>query len=277
MDDAAINQAIIVFWGGVLGGLVLGGLAGWRKGFGWGIGIGCLTIGAAGLAGAVWLGWHRYQSLAGNALVEGVLVEWVTERSTDANRRTSIMHAPIVQFVARDGTSHRAKGLSRGEDDLVPGTRVPVRYRIDDPAQALIADFQNLWGGVWALVLFGAIPALMGAFFGATALAESRAARSATSRRTSARALPPSPRRQELAQKLTVAANLLFVSAFLFGFVGPESVAKALGLTFLTVAAACAIHVCACLLRGDEWQRPAILIIVGSAFALFGAGGYLLG
>ena len=51
VDDSVVTQAILTFWAGVLAGLILGGLAGWWKGFASGIAVGCLTIGAAGLEG----------------------------------------------------------------------------------------------------------------------------------------------------------------------------------------------------------------------------------
>jgi hypothetical protein len=146
VDDPVITQAILTFWAGVLAGLILGGLAGWWKGFASGIAVGCLTIGAAGLAGAGWLGWHRYHSLEGTELADGVVIEWVTERSRGADNKVSVTHAPIVRFNAH-GQVYRTKGLGRGEDDLPAGSAVKVRYRTDDPNQALIADFQNLWGG----------------------------------------------------------------------------------------------------------------------------------
>src|SRR5688572_25641856 len=100
MDDPVILQAILIFWAGVLGGCVIGALVGWRTQFAWGIAVALLTIGAAGLTGAGWLGWHRYQSLQGTELVTGVLVEWVTEHSTGADNKVSVTHAPVVRFKA---------------------------------------------------------------------------------------------------------------------------------------------------------------------------------
>jgi hypothetical protein len=98
---------------------------------------------------------------------------------------------------------------------------------------------------------------------------------SRSKRRASA---PPSPRPGAARAEPYDRGNLLFVAAFAFGFFGPDSVAKAIGLTFLVVAAACGIHAVAAVLRADgNWQAPAMFVLIGVAFALFGFGGYMLG
>lgn len=55
----------------------------------------------------------------------------------------------------RSGRTYEVEGLGRSDDNIKPGSAVPVRYRPGDPGQAHIADFQNLWGAVWGLALFG--------------------------------------------------------------------------------------------------------------------------
>ncbi len=273
MDDPVILQAILTFWAGVLGGCVLGALVGWRTQFAWGMAVGLLTIGVAGLAAAGWLGWHRYHSLESTEVVTGVLIEWVTERSTGSDNTISITHAPVVRFKALDGETYRVKGLGRGgEEDLPPGSAVQVRYRTDDPNQALIADFQNLWGGVWALALFGTIPGMMGAFFLAMAISERRQ----TGGMYAPVQRPLSMQRRQLAQKLTIAGSVLLISSFAFP-IFTDSVATAVGITFLSIGVACAVHATASILRRDEWQTPAIFLLLGTAFALFGFGGVMLG
>ncbi len=275
MDDSIITQAVVTLSGGFLLGVVLGGFTGWLKGFTWGVAIGCLTIGAAGLAGAGWLGWHRYHSLAGTEVAQGVLMEWIPVRSTDDTNRVSISHAPVVRFTARDGNTYRTRGLARGEkNDLEPGSAMPVRYRIDDPNQALVGDFQNLWSGVWGLGLFGVIPLMMGAFFFAMSIGEARATRNAGARM---RRPPPSLQRSQLVRKFFIAGSILLVAAL---FVAPHFAATALeaiGLMFLTIFAGCAALACATVLRGDDWQTPAILLILATSFGLFGMGAYMLG
>jgi Protein of unknown function (DUF3592) len=268
MNDAVTTQAILVFWAAMFAGLGAGGLAGWRGGLMWGVGVGGLVIGAGGMAGAGWLGWHRYRSLADSEVAQGVIVDHVVETSTIDGERTS-MRAPVVRFQARDGRTYEVKGLGSSQATAEPGDAVPVRYLTRDPRQAVIADFQNEWGGVWGLGLFGVVPAMMGAFFLATAIGERR--------RRPAIVREPSPRRAAVAGWLTIAGNVVILGGFAAGLL-PETVAAAIGVTFLGVAAGCSLHAAAQVVapRGG-WQALAILVLVGVTFALFGLGIYAMG
>ena len=148
MDEEATRQAMLVFGLSLLVGPAIGGLAGWLKGLFWGVGIGALLIGCAGLYAAATIGWHRYQSIEGTASVQGSLVEFVDERSKDGNGRTTVSRAPVVEYIAPDGQKRRVKGLGGGLSDKEWGDPLEVRYSVADPAQALVADFQNMWGAV---------------------------------------------------------------------------------------------------------------------------------
>jgi hypothetical protein len=258
-------QAILLFWAGVFVGLAAGGLAGWLGGFMWGVGVGALVIGMGGMAGAGWLGWHRWQSLAGSEVARGVLVDRVVEESTgDASTV-----APVVRFQARDGRTYEVKGLGGSQATVAAGDAVTVRYPADDPSHAVIADFQNEWGGVWGLGLFGVVPAMMGAFFLASALGARRG------RVPEARA--PSPRRERRVGRLTVAGNVVLLGAFGAGLV-PEGTATAIGVIFIGLAAGCGLHAAAAVLHPQAgWQGVAILVLIGVTFLLFGVGVCALG
>ena len=53
------------------------------------------------------------------------------------------------------------------------------------------------------------------------------------------------------------------------------AVGMATGLPTLGVARA--VHTAASALRRDEWQTPAIFLLLGTAFAIFGFGAVMLG
>lgn len=286
MDDGAVVTALLLFWGGVGIGLLLGGLAGWLAGFSWGIAIGCLVIGAGGLAGAGHLGWHRWHSLAGTQQAAGVLVEYVNQEDTDSNGRRTTTFAPRVRFRDSGGTVRETLGLG-GDRRFEPGDAVTVRYRPERPDQALIADFQNLWGGVWGLGLFGVMPALFGSFFLVNAIAERReASRAPQPANRRDRAIhrhpvpdPRMPRRTAPAgvvQGLTVAGNIAFVGAFVVMIAMGDPMERAIAAGFGLIAAACAIHTVAAVLRKAGWDTVFVLVIVGTGFGLFGWGIWML-
>ncbi len=176
MDEETIQQAMLVFGLSLLVGPAIGGLAGWLKNFFWGVGVGALLIGCAGLYAAATIGWQRYQSIEGTASVQGSLVEFVEERSKDSNGRTTVSRAPVVEYVAADGQKRLVKGLGGGLSEKEWGDAVEVRYSIADPAQALVADFQNMWGPVWGFGIFGLFPTMFGLFFTGMAIKEGRPA-----------------------------------------------------------------------------------------------------
>src|SRR3982750_1852000 len=164
MDDDAIQHAVVVFGFSLLIGPAVGGLVGWRKSMEWGFAIGALVIGIAGLYGATTLAWHRYQSIAGTESVQGSFVEFQDETISDAKGRRSTVRAPVIEYTTRTGQKYRVKGLGGSASTADWGDAVEVRYSLADPSRAVVADFQNMWGGVWALGIFGGFPTMAGLF-----------------------------------------------------------------------------------------------------------------
>ncbi|MEJ1169762.1 DUF3592 domain-containing protein [Variovorax sp. CCNWLW235] len=272
MDEETIQHAVLVFGLSLLVGPAIGGLAGWLKNFFWGVGIGALLIGCAGLYAAATVGWQRYQSIEGTASVQGSLVEFVEERSKDSNGRTTVSRAPVVEYVAADGQKRLVKGLGGGLSDKEWGDAVEVRYSIADPAQALVADFQNMWGPVWGFGIFGLFPTMFGLFFTGMAIKEGRPA----SRRPVERAATPTQQRWRT--RGTVLANLVFVAGFAVCFLYPgESMGKALGAGFMTIGAGALLHFAVqSLPPAMAFESRSILAIVGLGFLAFGYGAWMM-
>ncbi|MGJ7526625.1 DUF3592 domain-containing protein [Variovorax sp. GB1P17] len=272
MDDQAATRALLVFGFSLLVGPAIGGLVGWLKTFFWGVGVGALLIGCAGLYGAVSVGWHRYQSIAGTASVQGSLVEFVEERSKDSNGRTIVTRAPIVEYTASDGLKRRVKGLGGGLADKEWGDPVEVRYSKADPAQALVADFQNMWGIVWGLGIFGGFPTMFGLFFMGMAIRESR--------HQDGRRLvrEPTPAQQRWRTRGTVLANFVFLAGFALVFFYPDpNPAKQFGAGFMTIGAGALLHfIVQSLPPATDFQFRSILAIVGLGFLAFGYGAWMM-
>jgi len=280
VDDTIIIQALLTFWGTVFAGLAVGGLVGWLKNFNWGIASGCLIIGAGGLAGAAWLGWHQYQLIAGTQQAQGVLTEFVTVESTDGKGRNTSSRAPVVRFKAGNGQTYRVQGLGGSQGQHEPGDAVAVRYRPEAPQQAVIDDFQNQWSGVWGLGLFGLFPMMFGLYFLGLQVKETRDPQRGTSRKARpvrTFRLPPETRAWRL-QKLTIVANIVFLSGFLIAIFAPFELLKALGLGFAVIGSGCLLH---CVAQGyapePDWSSRGIFLIVGTGFLLFGFGGWMMG
>lgn len=293
MDDSVITTAILLFWGGVGAGLLLGGLAGWLGGFAWGIGIGCLVVGAGGLSGAGYLGWHQWENLAGTIEAKGVLIDYLEEELRDSQGRRTTTYAPRVRFRDAAGDVHEARGLG-GSRRFEPGDAIAIRYRPERPEQALIADFQNLWGGTWGLSLFGVLPTLFGTFWTMNAITERREAAAAEA----ARSRPPSRRARreaeiarvaklgstrsrspgvgKLVRGLTILGNVVFVSAFAAMLIMPGPVERAMAAGFGTITAACVVHLVARVIVGGSWQAPFVFVIVGTGFGMFAWGLWML-
>ena len=164
MDDAVVGHAFSAFKYALFAGLALGAFLFSRRRFLWGVGLPALLIGGTAFLGAAAVGWDRYQSLAGTVGVEGRLLRYVTERSTPLSGRSTETRAPVVEYIAADGQKRQLKGLGGSAPGRAAGDAVAVRYDPADPAQARVADFQNTWGIVLALGIFGLFPMAIGLF-----------------------------------------------------------------------------------------------------------------
>jgi hypothetical protein len=266
MDDEAIQRAMLAFGASLLIGPAIGGLVGWRKGFEWGTAIGALLIGIGGLYGAATLGWHRYQSIAGTESVQGNLVEFVDEVIRDKGR-SSTVRAPIVEYTTPDGQKRRVKGLGGSASGKDWGDPVEVRYDVANPSQALVADFQNLWGGVWALGLFGGFPTLAGLFFLMVARNKGRPPAAPRS---------PTAAEQRWRSRGTVVANIVFLAGFAAAVFWPgDEIGRSLGVAFMTIGTGCLLHfVVQSFAPAMEFEFRVIFAIIGLVFVGFGYGAW---
>lgn len=273
MDDEAAFHALLVFGLSLLVGPLVGALVGWRKKLFWGVGVGALLIGCAGLYGAATVGWHRYQSIAGTVVAEGRLVDFVEERSRDSHGRNSTTRAPVVEYTAPDGVPRQVKGLGGGLSGKEPGDPVDVRYKPSDPAQALVADFQNMWGIVWGLALFGGFPAMFGLFFTGMAIKEGRPRSRAWQKEPEA-----TPAQKRWRTRGTIVANVVFLAGFAVCFLYPDQdFGKGLGAGFMTIGAGALLHlVVQSFPPAMAFESRSILGIVGLGFIAFGYGAWMM-
>lgn len=257
---ASETSLILLFWAAMLGGLLLGLLVGWWRGMFWGVGVGCLVIGLGASTAAGLLAWQRWQFVSHATLVQGTL--------------RGFNSGPQVEFRTPDGTVHQVHGLGGSQSGQSEGDAVPVRYPAADPSQAIVADFQNLWGGVLAFTLFGALPLAFGAFFTGMAWSKAGAFQPGVTIR---RVAELSPMRRRLAGNLTIAGNLVMLAGFGLAMFGADTPAG-FGGAFLVIGIGATLFAVAFWMRREgDWQAPAICLIIALGFVLFGGGSLLLG
>ena len=277
MDDTIANQSFLWFFGSVFLGPLIGWLAHFRGGFERGVAVACLIIGVTGAVCGVRIGLDRAEQLRGTVAVEGRLINFETRRTKDADGEVSVTYEPRVLYVAADGLERHVTGLGGSQQSKDEGDPVPVRYWQDNPDRAVIADFQNQWGGVLAFGVFGGFPLMFGLFF----LGLSRksvahlgpAARPERWRPTAANLA-----RKVWAQRFIVAGNvLLFVSILGMG-VSPYEVAPTLAAGFCAVAATMGVYMVGFALGPNRsWEAFGVLFILMAGFGVFGVGLFLLG
>jgi len=185
----------------------------------------------------------------------------------DGKGRSSTVRAPIVQYTTPDGQKRRVKGLGGSAAGKDWGDAVEVRFRIADPSQALVADFQNMWGGVWALGLFGGFPTLAGLFF--LMIARHRGRPPAVPRSATAT-------QQRWRSRGTVVANSVFLAGFAAALFWPgEQLGRSLGVAFTTIGAGCLLHfVVQSVPPAMEFEFRVIFAIIGLCFLGFGFGAW---
>jgi len=296
MLETVANQAVVGFFIACMAAIPLGFLVGWRMRAEAGIAAGCLLIGLAGCASAIWLGWHQWQWTRDSVAAEGVLLsrgdEPRTGRSTGAGGEGSAndsgveLPRPKVRFRADDGSVHELDALGGALRNHQPGDPVPVRYLRADPASAQVDDFQGLWGGVWAMTLFGVLPMLFGLFFVHVAWSEGRGGtaqparpvRAGTRRGGTAKARALRLRQERGGLRLVRAALVVMVGSLVLGASWPDlDTLPSIGYAFIGVAAGLLLMMQGLRrIRPGNTQDTLILVILAVGFGLFGFGAVLL-
>lgn len=256
------TDSILVFLCGLFGGAAVGALVGWRRGMFWGVGVGGILIGLTAAIGAGNVAWDRWQFVAKSERVPGRLVHY------DGG--------PVVEFTPADGFQRTVKGLGGSQSDKGPGDPVPVRFLNGDPSTERVADFQNVWGVVFALCAFAALPLAFGAFFTAMAIGELRARRVRSGARRDADRRPLPRWRRLTASALLGAGNLALVGS-LWGFGSSDDLLVGVGRGFLSIASAMLLYAAVTVLRGKaDLQITGICLVIALGFGIFGGGALLM-
>jgi hypothetical protein len=107
-----------------------------------------LALGAALLAGSVYM-YTDTRALISNAVkVPGTVVDF--ERRTS---KSGMSNYPVIEFATASGEIHRF--TTSGAGDFAKGESVEVLYHDNDPANARVNVFIELWLGSLALGSFG--------------------------------------------------------------------------------------------------------------------------
>ena len=274
MDNELADRLLLWLMGAIfLVGPLVGLAVGRFKGLQWGVGVACLIIGITGLTGAARVGWERWHQLQGTVVTEGILAEFREEISRDAKGRATSSYAPVVRFTDAAGKSHEIKGLGGSQDSVNQGDPVAVRYRPETPEQAVVADFQNVWGGTVAFAIFGILPTLFGLFFVLGNLLKDDSDRSAG---LSAQEIAL---RELWAGRFYSVGTLTFLAAVgVMMFYDSEGVEKSAGLGFMTIAAACIPYMIGTFISTKgRWMQRGVLLILMVGFGMFGAVAWKLG
>ncbi len=167
------TQAQLWMWAGIGIGLLLGGavggIAAWlghASALTLGLAVFLLCMGLPAATGALRLAQVAVQVQEQTVPARGRLLGYETESATEAQRRKRPggrpAQRPRVAFTTPQGQRLEFVGLGGSRSGLTVGAEVPVRYVAERPQDALVADFQTLWGPAWALGAFGTF-ALSGA------------------------------------------------------------------------------------------------------------------
>jgi len=167
------TQAQLWMWAGIGIGLLLGGAAGgiaaWlgdARALTLGLAVFLLCMGLPAATGALRLAQVAVQVQEQTVPARGQLLGYEAETASEAQRRKRPggrpAQRPRVAFTTPEGQRLEFLGLGGSRSGLAVGAEVPVRYVVARPQEALVADFQTLWGPAWALGAFGTF-ALSGA------------------------------------------------------------------------------------------------------------------
>lgn len=167
------TRAQLWMWAGIGIGLLLGAAAGgllaWLRdprAFTLGLAVFLLCMGLPAGTGAVRLAQEAVQVQERTVPARGRLLGYEPETAQEAvlrkRPRGRPAQRPRVAFTTPEGQRLEFLGLGGSRSGLSVGAEVPVRYVPGNPADALVADFQTLWGPAWALGAFGTF-ALSGA------------------------------------------------------------------------------------------------------------------
>ncbi|MCA3241254.1 MAG: DUF3592 domain-containing protein [Rubrivivax sp.] len=167
------TQAQLWMWAGIGIGLLLGGAAGgiaaWlgdARALTLGLAVFQLCMGLPAATGALRLAQVAVQVQEQTVPARGRLLGYEAESASEAQRRKRPggrpAQRPRVAFTTPEGQRLEFLGLGGSRSGLAVGAEVPVRYVAARPQEALVADFQTLWGPAWALGAFGTF-ALSGA------------------------------------------------------------------------------------------------------------------
>jgi hypothetical protein len=284
MLETVANQALVGFFIVCAAAIPFGYLVGWCLRAEAGIAAGCLLIGLAGCVSAAWLGWHQWHWTRDSVVAEGVLLSMGDESARGGSDAEA--HRPRIRFRAGDGSMHELRALGGSLRGREPGDPVSVRYLPRQPESAQVDDFQGLWGGVWAMTLFGVLPLLFGLFFVHAARAASgdgngqaaRPARPGPRRPRTAKERAQRVRQERTARHVIRAALAIMVGSLVLGAAWPELDAlPSIGYAFIGVAAGLLLMMRGLrMLKPDNAQDTLVLLILAAGFALFGFGAVLL-
>lgn len=160
------TQAQLWMWAGIGIGLLLGGavggIAAWlgdARAFALGGAVFMLCLGLPASTGAVRLAQVAVQVQEQTVPARGRLLGYEAESAREAEIRRRPRGRPAqrprVAFTTPEGQRVEFLGLGGSRSGLAVGAEVPVRYAAARPQDALVADFQTLWGPAWALGAFG--------------------------------------------------------------------------------------------------------------------------
>lgn len=107
-----------------------------------------LALGAALLAGATYMYADTRELVSSAVKVPGTVVDF--ERRSSKGGSTNY---PVIEFVTASGEMHRF--TTSGAGDFAKGDSVEVLYYDNDPANARVNVFIELWLGSLALGAFG--------------------------------------------------------------------------------------------------------------------------